>query len=205
MLTPRELDLDALIIRSGGHSGPDAGFCVMEAAAYIAGEPWTDEPKCVCPLISGFMRRWNDSIRDDETRTRLLKPLIPVVLNTVSTPEVFLRRSEIVIDWLVRVFTPKFLDLAPALASHAAALRELPEVTVKTFPDCVPVIQAARAAARDAAGAAAWAAARAAAWDAARDAAWAAAGDALKPTVEELQQSASDLVRRLCSTTEAGQ
>jgi hypothetical protein len=78
---------------------------------------------------------------------------------------------------------------------------------------------AARAAAWDAAGDAAWDAARDAAWDAARDAAgdaawdaaWDAAGDAARdavrdrfaPTIERLQQSASDLVRRMCALTES--
>jgi hypothetical protein len=62
---------------------------------------------------------------------------------------------------------------------------------------------AARAAARDAAGDAAWDAAgdaaRAAAWDAARVAARAA----LKPTVLELQASASDLIERMCAVEPA--
>ncbi|EQA96825.1 hypothetical protein [Sphingobium baderi] len=66
---------------------------------------------------------------------------------------------------------------------------------------------AARDAAWDAARAAAGAAARDAAWDAAGDAAWdaaraaarAAAGAALKPTVTELQASASDLIVRMCA------
>jgi hypothetical protein len=54
---------------------------------------------------------------------------------------------------------------------------------------------AARAAARDAARAAA----RAAAWVAARAAARDAARDALKPTVEAMQTSAVDLLRRMCA------
>ena len=66
---------------------------------------------------------------------------------------------------------------------------------------------AARDAARDAAwgaagaaaGAAAWAAAWGAAGAAARDAAGAAARDALKPTVTELQASASALIERMCA------
>ena len=53
---------------------------------------------------------------------------------------------------------------------------------------------AARAADWDAAGAAAGAAARAAAWDAAGAADW----DALKPTVEAMQVSAVDLLKRMC-------
>ena len=54
-----------------------------------------------------------------------------------------------------------------------------------------------------AAGAVAWDAARDAARAAARDAARAAAGDAaldaIKPTVEAMQASAIDLLRRMCA------
>jgi hypothetical protein len=58
-------------------------------------------------------------------------------------------------------------------------------------------------AARAAAGDAAWGAARDAAWGAARAAAWDAAGDALKTTVEQLQQSALDLLDRMIAVTDA--
>jgi hypothetical protein len=63
---------------------------------------------------------------------------------------------------------------------------------------------AAWAAARDAARDAAWASARAAAWDAARAAAWAAAWDALAPTVARLQESAVQLVQRMCEVKAEG-
>jgi hypothetical protein len=66
----RELDLNTLILEAGGHKGPDGGFCVMEAAAYIAGEPWTDRPKCVSGVIAALMRRWNDDL-DDAGRQKL--------------------------------------------------------------------------------------------------------------------------------------
>ncbi len=64
---------------------------------------------------------------------------------------------------------------------------------------------AARAAAGAAAWDAAWAAAWAAAWDAAGAAAWDAAWDALKPTTEALQQSAVELVERMCALTDCPQ
>jgi hypothetical protein len=59
-------------------------------------------------------------------------------------------------------------------------------------------VAAAWDAAWDAAGAAAWDAA----WDAARAAAWDAAWDALAPTVTALQESAVDLVKRMCALTD---
>ena len=40
----------------GKHSGPDAGACVMELASMLAGEPFTDHPASVCPVIGSFLR-----------------------------------------------------------------------------------------------------------------------------------------------------
>jgi hypothetical protein len=169
---------------SNSHESIEKGLCVMEAVSYVAGEPWSDQPKCACPVISAFMRSWNDLLPNDAERDRLLKPLIAQLVDSKSTKGVEERRSYLALDWMIRVFTPNFLDLVPALAAHAKALRDLEEIADMAGAVAAGnVITAARAAAGDAARdaargaarAAAWAAARAAAGDAARDAAWAAA------------------------------
>src|SRR3990167_10562700 len=79
--------------------------CAMEAAAYIAGEPWSDHPECVCPVIGAFMRAWNDGLPDDE-RTSLLLPLIPRTIGTRGSKPLEERRSLMAADWLVRTHTP---------------------------------------------------------------------------------------------------
>ncbi len=181
----RLAQVQSLTINKGDHTSLDDGACVMELVSYVAGEPWADHPKCACPVITDFLISWNDSLRTDEERTRLLKPLIPLVIGTRSTKEVEERRSYMALDWLIRVFTPKWLDLVPALHEHTKALRELDAITDMAGAAAGKRVNtAARAAARAAAGDAAWAAARAAAWAAAGDAAW-------------LQASAVDLVKRM--------
>jgi len=202
----------ALHLGDGSHDGLDKGLCVMEAVSYVAGEPWSDHPKCACPVIAAFMRSWNDSLPNDVERDRLLKPLIHDLVDSKSTPRVEERRSYLALDWLVRVFTPKWLDMMPALAKHAKALRDLEEIADMAGAAAAgKIVNAARAAARDAASASAWAAASAAAraaaaaWNAASAAAsasaWAAAcaaaSAAFKPTTEWLQASAIDLVHRM--------
>ena len=163
----------------GDHDAKTPGeWCVMEAAAYVAGEPWSDHPQCACPVITAFMISWNDSL-PDEDRTRLLAPLIPAIVGTRSTPAVESRRSFMALDWLIRVHTPKWLALNPKLQDHAEALRGLDEIADLAGAVAVGVkVNAARAAARAAAGDAARAAAGDAAWAAAGDAAWDAAGAA---------------------------
>jgi hypothetical protein len=181
-------------LRSGGHKPAqiESGeACVMEAVAYVAGLPLSDAPDCVCPVIASFMRSWNDSLQSDAERDRLLKPLIPRLIGTKSTPAAEERRSYMALDWLIRVHTPAWLDRVESLKPHAIALRDLEEIAdmagavtagerVRAARDAVGA--AAWNAAWDAAGAAAWDAAWAAVWDAAGaaawDAAWAAVWDA---------------------------
>ena len=193
-----------------GQHPPDGIMCVMEAASYIAGEPWSDHPACVCPAITDFMIAWNDNLPDDAARDRLLKPLLGVIIGTRGGDALTTRRRWMGFDWLVREHCAAWMDLTPALASHTSTLRSLPEINADTIALCMPVLQEARKAsaaagdaARNASGDAAWAAAQAAAWNAARNAARDAAGDAaraaLNPTVERLQASAQDLVRRMAA------
>ena len=49
----------------GKHDSPRSGACVMEVASMLAGEPFSDRPECVCPVVGAFLRACNDSIDDD--------------------------------------------------------------------------------------------------------------------------------------------
>lgn len=111
----------------GKHTSIESGICAMEAAAYIAGEDWTDHPQCVCPVIAEFMRDWNDGLPDDE-RTALLLPLVPLTVGTRGSEALQDRRGLMVLDWLVRTHAPAWLRLA-GLTDHADALSRLPEIT----------------------------------------------------------------------------
>ncbi len=191
--------VQAQSLKYGSHAEPNGEFaaCVMEAVSYVAGEPWSDAPQCACPVITALMVNWNDSLPTDADRDRLLKPLIPLIVGTRSTPAVEQRRSLMAADWLVRVHTPAWLRAAK-LEDQAKLLEALPEITdMAQCPSLMPALLAVK---KDAAAAwaAAWDAALDAARDAARAAARAAAWDALAPTVARLQDSAADLVRRMC-------
>jgi hypothetical protein len=48
----------------GKHTSPDDGVCVMELASMIGGEPFSDQPRSVCPVIGAFLRAYNDCIDD---------------------------------------------------------------------------------------------------------------------------------------------
>ena len=178
------LDLDTLTLSRGGHQAGGGEFCVMEAVAFIAGEPWTDHPKCASRVIGAFMRSWNDSLDDDQRQ--MLKPYVLRLAGTAGTPDQEDRRAFMAADWAVRTYTPVFLRLA-GLTDDADALERLPAIvditTAKSAMDTISGARKRAAAVGDAAGAAAWDAAGAAAGAAAWDAAWDAARDVLAPAV----------------------
>ena len=171
--------LQSFSLGKGSHTSIENGACIMEAAAWIAGERWSDHPKCACPVITAFLQNWNDSL-SDEDRNRLLKPLVLRVVGTRATPEIEKRRAIMAADWYVRVQTPTWLRLA-GLAEQADAVAALPEITdFLQCPSLMPVLTAVRDQS-----------------SAARSAAESAARSALETTRIELQQSALDLVIRM--------
>ena len=125
IIAERLTEIEALPLQKGAHEAGEHAMCVMEAVAYVAGESWTDSPRCACPVIASFMRSWNDGLPTDADRDRLLRPFIVDLVGSKSTPAVEERRSYLALDWLIRVHTPKWLDLVPSLAEHAKALRDL--------------------------------------------------------------------------------
>jgi hypothetical protein len=195
--------LDTISLAHGKHTKRADGMCLLEAASWIAGERFSDHPDCVDPVIAAFGRSWNDQLAQED-RDRLLKPILPKLIGTRSTPAVQDVRAFMAADWAVRVFTPAWLRLA-GLVGNAADLEALPALdSVEACKAARPTIDAARTsavaawvaagdaawdaawvAAGDAAGAAAGDAARAAAWAAAGDAAWAAAGDAARAAARD--------------------
>jgi hypothetical protein len=171
------IDLSAITLETGSHEDREGG-CVMEWVAIFAGLDKTDEPVCTSPVLRAFAIAFNDGV-DDATRQRLV-PIIPRLVGTADDPEADERRAWMATDWLVRTFTPAWLRKA-GMEAEADALVALSGPNLAR--EAQPIIESARAKARDAARDAAWAAAGAAAGDAAwaaagaaaRDAAWAAA------------------------------
>jgi hypothetical protein len=99
-------------------------MCAMEAVAYYAGEPHTDHPKCVCPVLGAFLRALNDML-DDRERQRLLA-YIPRVVGT-ARDGYGQRRGWMCVDWLVREATPAFCDCA-GFDDTARLLRNVPQI-----------------------------------------------------------------------------
>lgn len=172
------MNIDEITLKHGSHRAPSKGLCVMEAVAYFAGEPHSDRPQCACPVIAAFLMPWNDALPDDDRQQ--LKRYIPMVVGTRGDAALESRRAWMATDWLVREYTPAWLDLA-GLTEQSALLRSFHELTsADTATNIMPSLSAIRNDAK---------AARAAAGDAARS--------ALQPTVATLQASAHRLLARM--------
>jgi hypothetical protein len=81
----------------GKHTSPEDGACVMELASMLAGEPFTDHPASVCPVIGSFLRSYNDSI--DESRRQALYEYASKVVGSRGSQRAQRARAERLAQW----------------------------------------------------------------------------------------------------------
>jgi hypothetical protein len=70
------------VLSRGKHRNPRKGACFMELASFLAGEKWSDHPRCTHPLLADLARLVNDCTSDDERQR--LAILIPSVVGLTS-------------------------------------------------------------------------------------------------------------------------
>ncbi|MFL6136418.1 MAG: hypothetical protein ACJ74O_01265 [Frankiaceae bacterium] len=66
------------VLDRGSHVHPDDGACFMEFASVLAGERFSDRPRCTHPVLAAVARAVNDAV-GSRTRQRLV-PMIPDVV-----------------------------------------------------------------------------------------------------------------------------
>src|SRR3989304_972508 len=113
-------EIESRELLNGAHESFDKGGCVMEMVSYLANEPWSDHPKCACPILTEYAIRINDRFTDEHRQ--LLKPLIPLLVNTKSTDEVQIARKRLMRWRNVTVTYPLILETLK-LPELAAELR----------------------------------------------------------------------------------
>jgi hypothetical protein len=78
----------------------------MEVASMLAAEPFTDEPRCVCPVIAEFLRTYNDEV--DDLRRQELFAYASLVVDTRTDALAERRRANMCLDWwLSATATPR--------------------------------------------------------------------------------------------------
>jgi hypothetical protein len=64
----------------GPHKSPDRGVCAAEATAFLAGEPHSDHPDCLCPILGEVLRWLNDRMPEEDQQG--LVRLVPLLVGT---------------------------------------------------------------------------------------------------------------------------
>ena len=73
-------------LSAGRHKSPGQGACVMELASMLAGEPFSDRPRCADPVIASFLRSFNDRL--GHARRQELRPYAAAVVGTRTSRRV---------------------------------------------------------------------------------------------------------------------
>ena len=119
-------------LSKGKHSTPEDGACVMELASMLAGEPFTDHPASVCPVIGSFLRSYNDSI--DERRRQSLYDYASKVVGSRSSRRAQEARAERLTEWADEIYRTRrtwFLLRSPLRA--LGRLRKPPVDAIGTY------------------------------------------------------------------------
>jgi len=88
-------------LSSGRHSSPEDGACVMELASMLAGEPFSDRPQAVCPVIGAYLRSYNDVVDDD--RRQDLYRYAADAIGTAGPAALRRRRAERCLEEIARL------------------------------------------------------------------------------------------------------
>lgn len=146
------------ILSAGAHTAPthptpdqgDWQWCVMEVAAWMADEAWTDDPANVSPVIADLAKALNDTLPDAERQD--LKTYLAAapagVIDTVDAGKET-NRTLMCTDWLVRTYLPFWFNAA-GLTDEADELAALPAIATGTVDvdETVAVIAASGMVAR---------------------------------------------------------
>lgn len=128
-MTSPALPAKPFALAHGSHSTPQQGACFNELASVLAGEPFSDSPACVSPLVRRLGMSLNDRL--DDERRQLLRPFVLRSLGTADDGREEERR-QMCNEWLLHQTLPRLLDAA-GRKEAATRLRELPaDLAVKS-------------------------------------------------------------------------
>jgi hypothetical protein len=116
--------LETIELSWGPHASRESGMCMLEAAAYLAGEEHSAHPQCVSEILGRVGRFINDHIQDKQRNK--LKTLIPRMLGTRWDGLDYIRFRMV----RFRCAEKTLGDLLPHLAGSEGFMARLDEVVV---------------------------------------------------------------------------
>jgi hypothetical protein len=87
-----ELGIESLHLAPGSHSSPRDGVCVVELASLLAGEKFSDHPRCVCDVIAAFLRSLNDRVAHADRQR--LRPYAGCAVGSRAARQITRRRRD---------------------------------------------------------------------------------------------------------------
>ncbi len=116
-----ECDLGAITLTRKATPTRTLSVSLPEAVAWFAGERHSDRPHCVSPVLLTTATVLGSRL--PYPKRQRLKRFVPALVGTANDGQDE-RRSLIAMDWLVRVYTPAWLRLVPALDLAQLSLTE---------------------------------------------------------------------------------
>ena len=99
---------------------PSDNICLINALDWFGSY---DKPVCHSPVLATFWNVWNTGMRSNDER-RQLAPLLARLAGTAASDQTELARSDLAVDWMMKVAAATWLDAADAeLHDHAENLR----------------------------------------------------------------------------------
>ena len=92
-----EISHQTIKLSRGRHAKPSDGMCVMELSSKLAGEPFSDRPVSVSPVLAELLRRYNDAV-DDERRQALI-PYAALAVGTRGSTSLERARARRCLEW----------------------------------------------------------------------------------------------------------
>jgi hypothetical protein len=118
--------VDKYFLSKGSHDRAADGRCAMEWVSYLAGEPHTDRPVCVSPVLARFCIALNDRL-DDEQRQKL-RPYLARTIGTAGDGRDE-ERLRLCREWLIGTALPEWCEFA-GWDDLAERLRSMPDALV---------------------------------------------------------------------------
>ncbi|HEU5084686.1 MAG TPA: hypothetical protein VFU14_15195, partial [Acidimicrobiales bacterium] len=123
-------DLGAIVIEPHSHPRRGTRLTVLELAAWLAGEPHSDDPGVVSPVLRVYVRELAAGV-DEEQRQGLREVASPLAGTGAFDDQTEHARCWILADRLLRVHSPAWLEAA-GLRESADRLRGLESIAADT-------------------------------------------------------------------------
>ena len=111
------------LLQSSAHRREN-GVTPAEALAWMSGEPHTEQPRSICPVLLALIRIWARNL-EQLGRNTLIRPVLPFLLNTGDDRLMTAARADALMAWTIKTNAAAWLE-AGGRSREATVLRTAP-------------------------------------------------------------------------------